>query len=391
MGETIDISRCLRLPTPNQLKMACRRVATTPEVETLLNRNAVVAVGVSGGKDSVAVALAVARHLDDIGHTGPRLLIHSDLGRVEWKDSLPACERLAALLGWQLVVVSRAAGDMLARWEGRWAANVRRYTELECVKLILPWSTPSMRFCTSELKTAIITRELRKRFPGQDIINVTGVRRQESDARSKMPVAAAMKALARKNAVGFSWNAIIEWSIEEVLQEISDAGLELHEAYTKYGVSRVSCAFCIMSAYADLIAAAGCSDNHSLYAQMVELEAASGFGFQGNRWLADVAPHLLSPELLARVESAKSGAKRRVELESLLPKHLHYVKGWPVGLPTADEAELIAQVRRGVAEVLGLQVKYTTGADVLARYAELLAIKATKKGAEQEEELETVE
>lgn len=130
-------------------------VATTPEVDALLSANAVVAVGVSGGKDSVAVALAVARHLDRIGHTGPRLLIHSDLGRVEWKDSLPACERLAAHMGWELVTVRRAAGDMLARWQGRWAANVRRYAELECVKLILPWSTPSMRFCTSKLSCSL--------------------------------------------------------------------------------------------------------------------------------------------------------------------------------------------------------------------------------------------
>jgi 3'-phosphoadenosine 5'-phosphosulfate sulfotransferase (PAPS reductase)/FAD synthetase len=386
MSEAIDISRLrLRLPTPNQLERARRRVATTPEVESLLNRNSVVAVGVSGGKDSVAVALAVARHLDDIGHTGPRLLIHSDLGRVEWKDSLPACERLAALLGWELVVVSRSAGDMLARWEGRWAANVRRYTELECVKLILPWSTPSMRFCTSELKTAIITRELRKRFPGQDILNVTGIRRQESDNRAKMPVSAPMKDLTRKGAVGYSWNAIIEWPIEDVLQEISDAGLELHEAYTKYGTSRVSCAFCIMSAIADLEAAASCEDNHPLYVQMVELEAESGFAFQGNRWLADVAPHILSPELQARVEAAKANARRRVELESQLPKHLHYVKGWPTALPTEGEAELIARVRREVAEVLGLEVKYTTGTDVLARYAQLLAMKAAKTQADEEE------
>jgi 3'-phosphoadenosine 5'-phosphosulfate sulfotransferase (PAPS reductase)/FAD synthetase len=379
---TIDLSRLkLKLPPPSVMAAAGRKVATTPLVDAMLNRNAVVAVGVSGGKDSVAVALAVARHLDDIGHTGPRLLIHSDLGRVEWKDSLPACERLAARLGWQLVVVKRNAGDMLARWEGRWNANLRRYTELECVKLILPWSTPSMRFCTSELKTAIITSELRKRFPGQDILNVTGIRRQESDNRAKMPVAAQMTALTRKNSTGFSWNAIIEWSLEEVLQEISDAGLSLHEAYTLYGVSRVSCAFCIMSAWADLVAATGCEDNRELYVSMVELEAASGFGFQGNRWLASVAPHWLSDELRARVAAAQEGAKTRVELEKLLPKHLHYTKGWPTSLPSVDEAELIARVRRGVAEVLGIEVKYTVGAEVLARYQQLLDLKRAKDGA----------
>lgn len=378
-ASTIDISRLkLCLPSPSMMGAAQRKVASTAEIDGLLNRNAVVAIGVSGGKDSVAVALAVGRHLDDIGHTGPRLLVHSDLGRVEWQDSLPACERLAARMGWELVVVARNAGDMLARWEGRWKANLRRYAELSCVKLILPWSTPSMRFCTSELKTAVITSALRKRFPGQDIVNVTGIRRQESDNRAKMPVAAPMTALTRKNCVGYSWNAIIEWTIEEVLQEIADAGLALHEAYTTYGVSRVSCAFCIMSSLVDLVAASTCEANQPLFVSMVELEAASGFGFQGNRWLADVAPHLLSADLRARIEQAKSGAQARVALEKLLPKHLHYTKGWPTSLPSAEEAELIARVRRGVAQAVGIEVQFTTGAEVLARYAKLLEQKALK-------------
>jgi hypothetical protein len=52
---------------------------------------------------------------------------------------------------------------MLALWQGRWANNLTRYRDLLCVKLILPWSTPSMRFCTSELKTAVIASALKKR------------------------------------------------------------------------------------------------------------------------------------------------------------------------------------------------------------------------------------
>lgn len=126
-----------------------RIIARTSEIDALLSRNAVAAIGSSGGKDSVACALAVARHLDEIGHTGPRLLIHADLGRVEWKDSLPSCQRLAEKLGWELVVVRRQAGDMLARWEGRWTADVARYADLSCVKIIVPWSTAAMRFCTA--------------------------------------------------------------------------------------------------------------------------------------------------------------------------------------------------------------------------------------------------
>jgi 3'-phosphoadenosine 5'-phosphosulfate sulfotransferase (PAPS reductase)/FAD synthetase len=380
----VDISRLrLKLPTPDQLNAARRKVATTTAVDELLNRNAVVAVGVSGGKDGAAAALAVDRHLNDIGHTGPRVLIHADLGRVEWKESLPECQRLAERMGWELLVVARKAGDMMARWEGRWKANVRRYTELECVKLILPWSTPSMRFCTSEMKTAIVCSALKERFPTQEILNVTGIRRQESANRAKAPVSSLMKRLVRKDVIGLAWNAVIEWTIEEVLQEIADAGLSLHEAYTTYAASRVSCCFCIMSTFEDLVAGASCSDNHSVYVSMCELEAESTFAFQGNRWLADVAPHLLSAELLAKIAIAKAKAKQRVELEKLLPKHLHYVKGWPTQLPTEAESELIAQVRRDVASVIGLEVKYTTGPEVLARYAELMRLKEQKAAAKR--------
>ena len=140
--------------------------ALTPEVEEMLRANAVTAVGVSGGKDSVACALAVARHLDAIRHGGPKLLIHAHLGDdIEWQDSLKSCQRLATHLGWELLVVERAAGGLITRWQTRWTNNVARYANLECVKFISPWSTSKMRFCTSEMKLAVVAHELRKRFP----------------------------------------------------------------------------------------------------------------------------------------------------------------------------------------------------------------------------------
>lgn len=60
-------------------------VAITSEVKALIEKNALVAIGVSGGKDSQACALAVNAYLDAVGHTGERVLVHSDLGRTEWK------------------------------------------------------------------------------------------------------------------------------------------------------------------------------------------------------------------------------------------------------------------------------------------------------------------
>lgn len=369
------------LGKPNQ-------VCLTPEVVAILDRNAVVAIGVSGGKDSDACAIAVAKHLDEIGHKGPRLLVHSDLGRIEWKDSLPGCERLAQRLGWELLVVKRQAGDMLDRWEVRWENSVARYSDMSCVKLILPWSTPTMRFCTSEMKTHLIASALRKRFPQGDIVNVTGIRRQESRNRSKMPVWAPNAALTRKAGAGVTWNAIIDWPVQDVVYAIQDAGLKLHEAYTKYGMSRVSCSYCVMSSESDLVASATCEDNHEPYVRMVELEVKSTFAFQGNRWLSDVAPHVLPPSLRSQAQAAKAIALQRQVIEAEIPKHLLYAAGWPTCLPTRAEAELLARVRRQVSSLLGMSAQYLDAASVHDRYVELLALKAAKgKGGMQEGDL----
>lgn len=46
-------------------------VARTAEIDALLSRDGVVAIGVSGGKDSDACALATAAYLDQVGHRGP--------------------------------------------------------------------------------------------------------------------------------------------------------------------------------------------------------------------------------------------------------------------------------------------------------------------------------
>lgn len=375
MSSLVSIADILQVTQPS-LFQSSRGVSLTPEVEAMLVANAAVAVGISGGKDSVACALAVSRHLDAIGHTGPRVLCHSTLGRIEWVDSLPSCQRLADHLRWELIVVRRKAGDMIARWQQRWANNVARYINLECVKLILPWSTPRMRFCTSEQKTFPLASELNRRFSNMPVLNIIGIRWQESTARSRMPISTVSSKLDKKNRKALTWNAIIDWRIEEVFSEIQSAGLELHEAYRVYGSSRVSCSFCIMSSGPDLLAAAGCEDNHEAYRLLVELEAESGYGFQGNRWLADVAPQLLSEDLRERTKQAKVVNAERQAIESRIPDHLLYEKGWPKAIPTREEAELLAGIRRQVAALTGIKAKYLDGDAIIERYERLTAEKA---------------
>jgi 3'-phosphoadenosine 5'-phosphosulfate sulfotransferase (PAPS reductase)/FAD synthetase len=362
-------------PLFEQIWTPTREVLVTPEITSALEVGAAVAIGVSGGKDSAATALATIDYLEDAGHRGPRVLIHSDLGRVEWRQSLPACQRLAVRLGLELMVVRRETGDLVDRWRLRWENNVRRYAELSCVKLILPWSTASMRFCTSELKTSIICRALVQRFPGQTILSATGIRRQESPNRAKAPVAKPQPKLASvsRRTQGLDWHPILDWTTQQVFGYLEEKEVPLHEAYTQYGSSRVSCCFCILSSQRDLGAAARCAENQAVYRDLVGLEAASTFSFQPTRWLGDVAPHWLTGELRQAVIVAKACARRREAAEAKIPQHLLYTEGWPRTVPTLAEASLLSDVRREVASAVGIEVGYTEPLEVIRRFEELLS------------------
>lgn len=235
-----------------------------------------------------------------------------------------------------------------------------------------------------ELKAAVISSALKKRYPGQNIVNVAGIRREESDNRAKAPVAKEDPRLKRKGLEGYTWNAVIEFNLDQVLGTIASSGLNLHEGYSKYGMSRISCVYCIMSSEADLMASAGCVDNHEVYVELVELEIESTFGFQGNRWLADVAPHLLTLDQRLAVVDAKERALLRQRAEAKIPKHLLYTKGWPTAPISSQDANLLAGVRREVADLLNLKVSYLTGDEVVHRYGELLLEKALKDAAKAE-------
>jgi 3'-phosphoadenosine 5'-phosphosulfate sulfotransferase (PAPS reductase)/FAD synthetase len=351
-------------------------ISTISEIDVLIAADAPVAIGVSGGKDSQAAALATVEHLDSVGHHGPRVLIHSDLGVVEWNESLPVCRGLAEHLGVELIVVRRKAGDLMDRWEARWQSSMRRYVDLETVALVLPWSTPSMRFCTSELKTHIIGAELRRRFKGQTYINVTGVRREESAARAKGQTAS-------QDADGRAWNwrPISDWKTAEVFTYIAESGLEVHQAYTEFGMSRVSCRFCIMSNVSDIAAAAAVPESQELYCRMVDLEIASTFAFQGNRWLGDAKPRALGVARFEQLANAKLRAAARVAVESRITKDMRYVAGWPTRMLTDAEATLLAQTRRRVGELIGVKPKFLTAPEIHERYADLMAKRELKKAA----------
>lgn len=351
-------------------------VALNSDVESLIANDAPVAIGVSGGKDSQAAALATFHYLDAVGHAGPRILVHADLGSVEWKDSLRICEELADHLKCDLVIVRRKAGGLMERWESRWLSSKTRYETLSTVTLVPCWSTPDMRFCTSEQKTHVIVAELKRRFKGQQIVNVTGVRREESRNRARMPVSDMDKTGRILN-----WRPIIDLTVDEVFAMIDASGLHPHPAYRIFGMSRVSCRYCIMSNLADMMAASNQEESHNLYRQMVQLEIDSGFAFQGARWLGDIAPHIQPAEMREALHLAKHKAQLRKEIESTITKPMLYVKGWPTRMLTDDEAEILAAARSKVSTLYGFASKHLTVDSIHERYAALLEEKARKEAA----------
>jgi 3'-phosphoadenosine 5'-phosphosulfate sulfotransferase (PAPS reductase)/FAD synthetase len=351
-------------------------ITRTPEIDAMIADDAPVAIGVSGGKDSQGAALATFAYLDLVGHRGPRILIHADLGSVEWNDSFPVCERLADHLKCDLVVVRRKAGGLMERWESRWLSSKTRYQTLSTVTLVPCWSTPAMRFCTSEQKTHVIMAELKRRFKGQKIINVTGVRREGSAARARMSV-------ADSDASGqvLTWRPIIDLTVGQVFAIIDNSGLHPHPAYRIFGMGRVSCRFCIMSNIADLTAASAQPESHDLYRQMVQLEIDSSFAFQGSRWLGDVAPHLLTSEMVKGLHFAKNRAALRKHIEAQITKPMLYVKGWPTRMLTDAEANLMASVRRQVSDLYGFRSDCLDVSSIHECYAFLLDEKTRKAAA----------
>lgn len=357
---------------------------TTSLIEEQLRAGAVVALGISGGKDSVAMAHAVVQYLDSIGHTGPRVLVHCDLGLIEWRSTLQLCHDVAEQFGLELLVC-RPLREMIESWKARWQRNLSRYSKLGCAKLILPFPTAGMRFCTAD-KVRAICDALTERYPGHVILSATGVRGEESGKRARMPVCAPQPKLtrAKKKCSGYNWNAIHHWTEEEVFAYIDEHGLPLHEVYSVYGGSRLSCSLCVLASERDLLAALRCKDNWPAFRAIVDLEIKSGFSFQGNgkdrhKWLADLGHHILDADTLSALAAAKERAAARQAIEDLYPVDLLYEKGWPKRVPSPHEAEIVAAVRREVAKVQGVEVQYTTADEVIRRFQELKDLKDSRE------------
>ncbi len=200
------------------------------ECRDMIRRGALVAVNSSGGKDSQSMTILLAR-------TVPRdqlVVVHAPLGEVEWPGTVEHIENTMPA-GVPLILARVASGKSL----------------LERIEERGRFPGAQLRYCTSEHKTGPIERELRRylkahpRFAGR-IVSAIGIRRDESNARSKRIPWARSDRNSRAGREWFDWLPIFDLTTDDVFRVIRDAGQSPHWVYAR-GLSRCSCSFCIFS------------------------------------------------------------------------------------------------------------------------------------------------
>jgi len=228
-----------------------------PECRDMIGRGALVAVNHSGGKDSQSMTILLAR----IVPRDQLVVVHAPLGEVEWPGTVEHIENTLPA-GVPLIFAPVASGKTL----------------LDQVEERGKWPGPRTRFCTRGFKVSPIERELRHylkahpRFGGR-IVSAIGIRRDESNARSKRIPWARSDRNSRAGREWFDWLPIFDLTVDDVFRVIREAGQSPHWVYAQ-GLSRCSCSFCLFSSRSDLRRAAELRP--SLHRRYAELEKRIG-------------------------------------------------------------------------------------------------------------------
>lgn len=250
----------------------------------------VIEVSSSGGKDSLAMASLVARLARAAGVLDRVVVVHADLGRVEWPGTPALVEAQAAHLGLRFVKVRRAQGDLLQQ-----------------VEKLGKWPMPTQRFCTADHKRGQIYRaftmlaaEVRaRRIAASEpenvaprvvrILNCVGLRAEESPGRAKRPVLVRDPKVSGKRKTVDVWLPIQGWTEAEVWAECNGSGAPIHPAYAA-GLPRASCVFCIYAPEAALQIAGLL--HPELLAEYVAVEQRIGHTFKRHLPIAKVQADL---------------------------------------------------------------------------------------------------
>jgi 3'-phosphoadenosine 5'-phosphosulfate sulfotransferase (PAPS reductase)/FAD synthetase len=258
-----------------------------------------VLVSSSAGKDSQAMLDLIAEQAREAGVLDRVVVVHADLGRVEWEGTRELAAEQAAHYGFRFEVVRRSQGDILDHVRSKHAANVAKVASGEKAKLHAPWSSHATRDCTKQHKIDQIkrlltqlTRESRDAGVTRrvQILDCQGIRAEESSKRAERiaawtirnggawNVSTDAKSNGRRQVTEFY--PIAHYTLDEVWARIAKAGTRSHDAYA-LGMPRLSCCFCFYAPRNALLIAA--THNRELAEQYTELERETGFTFRSER------------------------------------------------------------------------------------------------------------
>lgn len=219
-----------------------------------------ILINSSAGKDSQAMLTTIVEQADAEGVDRSRLLVvHADLGRVEWEGTRELAEQQAAVYGLRFEVVRREQGDLLQQ-----IADRHDTLRAKGDTTTPAWPSSQARYCTSDQKTSQVVklmtrlaadwRERTSETRPMRILNCLGIRAAESCARAKKTPFGPDSASNGRRAVD-RWLPIFDWSDDKVWETIRRSGVPHHEAYDQ-GMTRLSCSFCVLSSRDDLTRAA---------------------------------------------------------------------------------------------------------------------------------------
>lgn len=237
----------------------------------------VILVNSSAGKDSQAMLDLIAQLADEAGVSERVVVVHADLGRVEWQGTRELAQEQAEHYGFRFEVVSRPQGDLLDQIRSRGM-----------------FPSSNARYCTSDQKTGQVARlmtQLAKehREAGNDgpcrILSCLGLRAAESSARAKKPEFKHDKRASNGRRHVDTWLPIFNWSKDEVWERIRKAGTRHHQAYD-LGMPRLSCVFCVFAPKPALMLAG--KHNPELLQQYVDLEREIDHKFTQNLSLVEI-------------------------------------------------------------------------------------------------------
>ena len=242
-------------------------------IRIAINDGAAVALNLSGGKDSQAMASAVLRYLAENECPNPVYGIHADLGRAEWHQTPAVVQAQAEAFGIDLTVVMRDTKNY-----GRQDLLDRIILRAEQVGETTPFFPTGGvgRYCTSDMKRDPINKWLRS-LPHEIVISVEGVRAEESANRAKQGCAERRTKIVTRNRDAWTWRPIHAWTEAEVWAEIGGRqGANVHPAYG-FGNERLSCSLCVFASKGDL--ARGAFHNPGYANDIADLEEQYGWTF----------------------------------------------------------------------------------------------------------------